>query len=145
MKPNGRALLDSLLGLGILVALSLAGDLLARLSRLPLPGNVVGLLLLLLLLAVGVVKLSWIERAADLLLGHLSLFFVPAAVAVIGRRDVLAPALVALLAVVVIVVVSTLVVMAVTGHVAQSLLPRAPSSDPSPSSNHTSNPDQARR
>lgn len=56
------------------------GEGLARLLRLPLPGSVLGLGLLWLSLGLGVVRLGWLEGAADHLLGVLGLLFVPATV-----------------------------------------------------------------
>jgi holin-like protein len=46
----------------------------------PLPGNLVGMLLLLALLRLGVVRLEQVQDAATLLLQHLNLFFIPLAV-----------------------------------------------------------------
>jgi holin-like protein len=47
---------------------------------LPIPGNLVGLVLLYALLAFGIVKLSWFEAAASFLIRHLAFFFVPVTV-----------------------------------------------------------------
>lgn len=49
-------------------------------TGLPIPGNVVGVLLLFALLCLGVIKLKHVELAADFLLKHLVFFFVPVAV-----------------------------------------------------------------
>ncbi|MEI5907988.1 CidA/LrgA family protein [Bacillus spongiae] len=46
----------------------------------PIPGNVLGMMLLFLLLLSGVIKVEWIENGASLLLKHLAFFFVPVAV-----------------------------------------------------------------
>ena len=69
-----------LLGLGLLMGFAALGEGLGRLLRVPVPGSVIGLLLLWLSLGLGVVQLSWLERAADHLLGVLGLLFVPATV-----------------------------------------------------------------
>lgn len=53
---------------------------LAAATALPIPGNVLGVVLLFTLLALGVVKLQHVELAADFLLKHLVFFFVPIAV-----------------------------------------------------------------
>ncbi|WP_221088271.1 CidA/LrgA family protein [Deinococcus aquaedulcis] len=66
------------LGLGVLLGFAAAGEALVGALRLPLPGAVVGLALLWAALGLGVVKLAWIEPAADGLLGVLGLLFVPA-------------------------------------------------------------------
>jgi holin-like protein len=73
----------------VLIALNQVGYLLAEHLHLPLPGNLVGMLLLLALLASGVVRLSWIESGASILLRHLAFFFVPIAVGLMAFTDLL--------------------------------------------------------
>jgi holin-like protein len=48
--------------------------------HLRVPGNIVGMLLLLALLSTGVVKEHWVAAAADVLTKHLAFFFIPIAV-----------------------------------------------------------------
>ncbi len=69
-----------LLGLGILMGFSALGEGIGKLLHLPVPGSVLGLVLLWLALSTGAVRLSWLEAAADHLLGVLGLLFVPATV-----------------------------------------------------------------
>jgi holin-like protein len=66
--------------LGLLWGISLAGRFLAEALALPVPGNVLGVLLLFGLLCLGVVKLEQVARTADFLLRHLVFFFIPIAV-----------------------------------------------------------------
>lgn len=47
---------------------------------LPLPGSVLGMLLLFSLLSSGIIKEHWISLGANPLLKHLSFFFIPIAV-----------------------------------------------------------------
>ncbi|WP_425148142.1 CidA/LrgA family protein [Deinococcus sp.] len=77
----------TLLGLGLLCGFAALGQGLMTALRLPFPGSVAGLLLLAAL-ALKVVRLEWVERAADGLLGLLSLLFVPAAVGVLDSLNV---------------------------------------------------------
>ncbi|MFC4453158.1 CidA/LrgA family protein [Deinococcus sonorensis] len=77
------SVLRGALGLGLLFGFAVLGQALVGWTRLPLPGSVVGLLLLLLALATRLVPLAWVEGAADTLIGLLSLLFVPAAVGVV--------------------------------------------------------------
>lgn len=108
-------------GMAILLLMQLAGVALARVGHLSIPGNVIGMGLLLVALLCGWVKPAWIEEAADLLLSHMAMFFVPAGVGVmehfglIGRQWL--PISVAL-------VLSTFAVIAVTGHIEQALSAR---------------------
>ena len=105
-------------GLVLLLVFQFVGEGLSGLLALPIPGNVIGMALLLLALFFGWIKLSWLQEAADLLLSYMALFFVPAGVGVmlyfelIGREW---------LPIVVATVISTFVVMAVTGWAEQLL------------------------
>jgi holin-like protein len=108
--------LRAALQVGILSALYFACDFGARALHLPLPGNVVGAILLALLLLTGIVPLRWVEEGADLLLGHLALLFVPAAVLVVRvlptvRRE--------LPAIAIVMIVTTFIGMAVAGSIAE--------------------------
>jgi len=105
-------------GFAILLALQFAGEAISRGLALPIPGNVLGMGLLLLALWMKIVRVEWVEDAAELLLSHLALFFVPAGVGVMVYFDLIGRQW---LPIVVATVVSTFVVMAVTGLVASRL------------------------
>lgn len=77
-------MLNAVVGLGVLFAFAALGDILGRALRLPLPGSVLGLVLLWSALGVGLVKLAWVARAADALLSVLGLLFVPAGVGLVA-------------------------------------------------------------
>jgi holin-like protein len=66
--------------LALLSAVYLAGNQVVRWLGLPIPGNVVGILGLYVLLNTGVLRLEWVQDAADFLLKHLVFFFIPVAV-----------------------------------------------------------------
>lgn len=73
----------------VLAAISQLGYLCAEHWSLPLPGNLVGMLLLLAMLRSGLVRLEWIEAGASVLLAHLAFYFVPIAVGLMGFSDLL--------------------------------------------------------
>ncbi len=73
---------EGLVGLGVLALFSVAGNAASEALHLPVPGTVVGMLLLLAALAPAREVPRGLRRAADLLVSHLNLFYVPAAVAV---------------------------------------------------------------
>ncbi|MEH7108423.1 CidA/LrgA family protein [Bacillus sp. JJ1764] len=56
------------------------GAFISKLLHLQIPGNVIGILLLLLLLWTGFLKVEQIELASALLLKHLGFFFIPISV-----------------------------------------------------------------
>jgi holin-like protein len=113
--------MQALRGLACLLLLQALGEALARGFHLPLPGPVLGLVLLL-----AALRIEWLREpvaaAADALLTHLSLLFVPVGVGVITHLTVLSqygPKL--LLAI----VLSTWAGMAVTALVLRALLARS--------------------
>lgn len=73
-----------LTGLTLLLLCQALGEVLARWAHWPLPGPVLGLLLLLALLRWPVVR-GPVEAAATPLLAHLSLLFVPVGVGVVAH------------------------------------------------------------
>ncbi|MBV9773408.1 MAG: CidA/LrgA family protein [Gemmatimonadetes bacterium] len=75
MKP--RSLLVFLAGLAVLLAFLYAGEWVVRATGVPVPGSVVGMVLLTLALRLGIVPLALVRSAADLLLRHMGLLFVP--------------------------------------------------------------------
>jgi holin-like protein len=71
-------------GIAILIVLQLAGEVIAGLTRIPVPGPVIGLgLLAAYALGRGALP-GHVEQAGDALLKHLSLLFVPAGVGLIA-------------------------------------------------------------
>jgi holin-like protein len=77
-------------GLVILVALFFVGDAIAEVARLPLPGSVVGMLILAALLRVRWISVRFVQPAAELLIRHMTLLFVPAGVGLMVYGDLLA-------------------------------------------------------
>lgn len=105
-------------GLTLLLLFQLCGELISRILDLPIPGNVLGMGLLLLGLITKRVDVKWFEEASEVLLSNMALFFVPAGVGVMVYGDLIAAEW---LPITVATVLSTFVVMAVTGKLAQSL------------------------
>ncbi len=75
---------------GILLGFQAIGALIAGTTTLPVPGNVVGMVLLVAALLAGVVRVEWIESAADLLVDNLAFLFVPAGVGIMSHFDLIA-------------------------------------------------------
>lgn len=103
----------------ILLGVWLAGELISRGLGLPIPGNVIGMFLLLALLQCRVIQVTWLTEITGFFLDNISFFFIPGAVALIVYFDQiksnLAPMLVSI-------VVSTVAVFLVTGWSVQALL-----------------------
>jgi holin-like protein len=77
------------LQLGIVLACWLAGEALARALRLPIPGAILGLAIILVLLARRRLSAVSMRRGAEWLLADMLLFFVPAALAVLNHPEFL--------------------------------------------------------
>ena len=67
-------------GVAWLVAFLLVGTVLSDAGNLPLPGSVLGMVMLWGALEAGLVRLAWLADGATTLLGLLGLLFVPAGV-----------------------------------------------------------------
>lgn len=106
------------LQVGLLTLVYLAGNWLAARLPWPVPGNVVGLLIMLLLLVTRGIRLEWVEAGANWLLAEMLLFFIPAAVGIVQYKNLIAGSGVRLLLVI---GVSTALVMAATGVTAEYL------------------------
>lgn len=110
--------MQTLRGLAILLLAQSAGEAIARLTEAPLPGPVLGLLLLLLSLRWPSVRAP-VEAAAETLLAHLSLLFVPVGVGVLVHVDLIAQYGLRML---VVIVLATWIALAVTALVLRALL-----------------------
>ncbi|WP_159995866.1 CidA/LrgA family protein [Roseomonas sp. 18066] len=106
----------------LLTALWWGASQLGALARLPLPGSILGMLLLLGLVGGGVLPVRWIRQGASLLLGHLVLFLIPPMLALIEHPDLLSLVGLKLLGAI---LLGTLVVMAGTAKVIDLCLARS--------------------
>jgi holin-like protein len=77
------------LQIALLLLLWLLGQELVRRTRLPLPGALIGMSVLLALLWSGRLKLEAVKAGADWFLGEMLLFFVPAVLAVRDHGELL--------------------------------------------------------
>lgn len=112
--------MKALQGLAWLLVLQSAGEALARLLKLPFPGPVVGMVLLLVALRWSLVRDS-VAAVAEFLLAHLSLLFVPVGVGVMTHLGLLGQYG---LRMAVVIVLSTWVGLGVTALVLRALMRR---------------------
>jgi len=119
--------------LSLILLCQLVGEVIVRGLALPMPGPVVGLVLLLALLLSrdrfailkrGPLRQGGVEDSAKGLLAHLSLLFVPAGVGVVQKLDLVAEHGVAVLVILAISVIITLLVTALTFLLASRLMAR---------------------
>jgi putative effector of murein hydrolase LrgA (UPF0299 family) len=110
--------MKALQGFAWLLVLQSAGEALARLLKLPFPGPVVGMVLLLVALRWSLVRDS-VAAVAEFLLAHLSLLFVPVGVGVMTHLGLLGQYG---LRMAVVIVLSTWVGLGVTALVLRALM-----------------------
>ena len=73
----------------IYAGLSVCAEYLVNWLHLPLPANLVGMLMLLALIVCRIIPLNWVRAGARWLLAEMLLFFVPAVVAVVNYAQLL--------------------------------------------------------
>ena len=119
--------------LSLILLCQLAGEIAVRGLALPMPGPVLGLMLLLVLLlvrdrfsplAIGPLRDRGVEKVSQGLLAHLSLLFVPAGVGVVQKLDLIAEHGIAIIVILAVSVLVTLLVTVATFLIASRLLAR---------------------
>lgn len=102
----------------IILAFTLAGELLARAVPIPIPAAIYGFILLFAALCAGVLKPDAIDKTADFMISLLPLLFVAPAVGILEYFQILAPQILSFITVV---AASTFLTFAVAGAVTQWL------------------------
>lgn len=104
---------------GIILSVTLLGELLNAVIPLPVPASIYGLVLMLTGLMTKLIPLHAVKETGKFLLDIMPLLFVPAAVGLIDTWGVLRPVIVP---VTVTVLVSTVAVMAASGRATQAVI-----------------------
>jgi len=99
-------------GFLIITGLYFLGEFISNNFLTPLPGNIIGLLLMVTFLALGIVPVSKVERFAEILLDNLILIFIPLNVSIVTIWSLLRAEGIKILLVN---LVTTLLVLALTG------------------------------
>ena len=97
----------------IIFAVCLLGHFVSLLLPFVFPASVVSMVLMLLLIIMKIIKPESIKETAELLLGNMAFFFIPAGVSIINYFDVLRAALLPFL---VICLVTTVLTFAATAY-----------------------------
>jgi len=96
----------------IILSIYFLGELIQKVSGLPIPGNVMGMLILFFGLYTGIIKLNMISKMSELLLENLAFFFLPAGISLITCFALLEGKWTAIL---VVSLISTAITLGVTG------------------------------
>jgi holin-like protein len=115
---KGSVTLKYLRQLMIILTAFFLGELLKLALPIPIPGNVLGMLLLFSALYTGIVKIEMIEEVGEFLLSHLAFFFIPAGVGLITSYSLLRENWLSLL---LICIISTAVVLLTTAFTVKVL------------------------
>lgn len=89
--------------------------------HLPIPGSIVGILLLFTLLELKVIRLDWIELGSKWLLSEMLLFFIPATVSIINYKSLIQTSGIKIF---ISIIGSTLLVMLCAGLISQWIADR---------------------
>ncbi|MCU6797067.1 CidA/LrgA family holin-like protein [Paenibacillus sp. WQ 127069] len=109
-------LLKSVLQIGFFMLVSIAMNQLVVLMHWPIPGSILGIVVVFIGLQTKLIKLEWIDAGASWLLAEMLLFFIPPAVSLIQYEDLIMSSGLRILLVM---LVSSIAVMAGAGFLAQ--------------------------
>lgn len=106
----------------IILGIYLIGEFLAASLQLPVPGNILGMVILFILLCTKVVKVDNISTVTNFLLDHLAFFFIPAGVGLMASIGIIKSTWWQLLLVC---ISTTIIIIGVTGIIVQAISRRA--------------------
>lgn len=108
--------------IGVLYVFFLTGEFLQKQLQLPVPGSIVGLLLLFVLLLLKIVPVKVIEEGSSFILAYLPMFFIPATAGIMNHLDMFSGRGLLLIG---ILVISSVITMAVTAHSSEWIASRS--------------------
>ena len=100
----------------LILAIYFAGEIISKLLHIPIPGNIIGMLLLFLLLTTKVIKVEKVENLANFFLDHLAFFFIPASVGLMASFNSLKGSI---FRIIILCILTTIIVISVTGITVQ--------------------------
>ncbi len=100
----------------VILTICVIGEVLNKIVHIPLPGSIIGMILLFVFLVTGVIKLEMIADISKFLLDHLAFFFIPSGVGLLAYFGILKSNFIPIM---VICIVTTIAVMLVTGATVQ--------------------------
>jgi len=103
----------------IIICIYLLGEVISKGLNLPIPGNIIGMIILLILLCTNIIKVEKVETISSFFLDHLAFFFIPAGVGLLTSFDIIKSSLIQIL---LICIIATSLVIVVTGLIVQALV-----------------------
>ncbi|MBP1919982.1 CidA/LrgA family protein [Youngiibacter multivorans] len=105
--------------MSLILGIYFMGEVIKVLTGLPIPGNIIGFVLLLTLLLLKVLKVSQVESVTTFLLENLTFFFIPSGVGLLSSFGLLQGSIWKLILVI---TITTFITMAVAGITTQAVL-----------------------
>ncbi|MGX7073452.1 CidA/LrgA family protein [Falseniella ignava] len=96
----------------ILFVISLIGEGISTLFRLPIPGSIIGLIILFLALQFKWLRLRHVNMVGNFLLTNMTILFLPPAVGIMEKFDVIAPYLLPIVLIVLFAAVINIILIA---------------------------------
>ncbi|WP_196001589.1 CidA/LrgA family protein [Clostridium sp. 1001271B_151109_B4] len=95
----------------LILSIYFAGEIISGLFHIPIPGNIIGMILLFLLLTSNILKVEKVETLSNFFLDHLAFFFIPASVGLMTSFSDLKGSI---LKIVLLCILTTIIVLSVT-------------------------------
>ena len=105
----------------LLLSIYFACEIISNLLNLPVPGSIIGMILLFVLLTSHIVKVEKVENLANFFLDHLAFFFIPASVGLMTSFVSLKGSI---FKIILLCILTTIIVIAVTGITVQFICNR---------------------
>ena len=83
-RSKVNKVLRFILQVSVIVAIYCVGSFISSILPISLPGSILGMLVFLILLFAGILKVRHVDHACEFLIDNMSIFFIPAAVAIMG-------------------------------------------------------------
>ena len=100
----------------IIFSISLIGEGISYLFHLPIPGSIIGLILLFLALQFKIFRLRHVSMVGNFLLANMTILFLPPAVGIMDKFHVIAPYLLPIVLIIVGAIVINVIFIAVVVH-----------------------------
>ena len=108
-----------LFSLMMFFGVAVLGDFISNITKIPVPGNILGMIILFLLLCFKIVKLEDVKETGKFLLDNMLLFILPSAVGIISTYYLVADKIVLY---VLMNIITTVLVFIATAYTAQGLV-----------------------
>lgn len=105
----------------LLLSIYFVSEIISKLLNLPVPGSIIGMILLFVLLTSNIIKIEKVESLANFFLDHLAFFFIPASV---GLMTSFASLKGSIFKIILLCILTTIIVISVTGLTVQFICNR---------------------